>query len=415
MKGNEVIVRLINLFLKGLSLLSKLLLIIMLSKSFSQDGFAYYSLFVSIGLYIVSFIGLEYHAFSNRELIASNNVDMVFSNYIAYTMFAVLISVIIVYFVFFLNFLPIDLFVYLVFFVIFEYISLEISRYLNFTNRQLLSSVIITIKTSLWIFPVFLLVYFKYLKIDLIFILKIWTIFMFIGTISGSFFVFYRTKHNFKIKLISIKWILIGITKSKNIFLAAQVAMVFTVIDRYALKYFGSLEDVAIYSLYFSIAYSILSAAEATIFVFYIPKLIKEKKHIVNMLLEYKSTLKIVVLFLCVTIPISYIIIHPILKFINNESYIDNINFYYLLLLFVSVKIISFVPHYVIYALGFDDVNMRIVIKSLAYFIFIITICYFSSIPMINTIILGLILVNIYQLVSKCFFVNKIGKYSCTS
>ncbi len=405
MSDLSYLTRFFNLCLKFSGLISKLLLILLLSSKASGEEFGYYGLFNSLVVYLVGFIGLEYHASSNREVCHLGIRRDLFSNHFIFSLVTVSLSVIISFIVLFFELLPCKYLYFFIVILIFEYLSTELIRYLNMTERQIFSSVVFFIKTSAWILP-----YSIYLFLgggfDIATFYLIWLIFSIVSVCLGFLSIKKDFNSYFSIKEVSFCFILDKIKKSKFIFISSQLILVLTVLDRYLINFYSSVEIVGIYVFYFMLTNSLTSILESTVFVFFIPKIIllynKNETESFSKLIK-KLYIDVLIVGLLSSL-IMFMFIDEVLEIVNKESYISYIVVFYVLLGSSLVKLISLVPHYVLYSLKKDGISLNINILSLILFLLLALILLFSGIEPIMSVSISIFLINCLNFFIKLYY-----------
>lgn len=401
--------KVLNLSLKMAGLVSKLALVLIISRNASNADFGFYGLFSALNIYIVGLIGLEYHASSNREVCRSGGSTSLFTNHVVFAFLVSILSVFISLGVFVFELIPKNLIFYFSFILVFEYISLEIIRYLNMTDRQVQSSLVFSIKTTVWIFPFSLVVlYSSTISMENLYLL--WLAFSLLSTVLGLIILRPDIVRWFSSDFVSFQEIKNRIIDSKYIFISSQAVLALYVVDRYVVNFNAGVDIVAIYVFYSLITGALLSILDSTVFVFYLPTLIslfakKDNKRIFQTIKKMFVNVATICTLFCIA---ALILIDPLLKFINKSNYLEHKIIFYILLLATVVRLLSLVPHYSLYAIKKDNLMLKLNLLSLAMFLVTFYLLMLLGVSSILAVSLSMLLLNIFHLSIKSSYLLRI-------
>lgn len=402
--------KLVNLLLKSLSLLAKFAFILLAGREISEADFGNYGLFSALLVYILGFVGLEYHAYSNRALLLCNGKkkEEICSNQIAFIIFAIFLCIPISGILKILDFIPLSLGLWFFLILIMEYISTEMIRLMNILDRQIKATLVYSIKTSCWMIPM-VIAWLADVHVNVIDIYKYWFLLSLTSVLFGFFCLRDYFRIGFKIKLISFQFIWSGVLNSKLILISSQMSLLLFVADRYLLKYTAGIESVSAYFFYFMLASSLLSVLESSVFVFLIPELIRkvnegDSSNILKAIVNMRNVAMLAVTIFSLTI---VFIVDFIIEFVDKASFKDHKEVFYILIMFVVLRVYSLTFHYVLYAAKYDRELMLMNFFSLIIFVVFYYSCLFLGGKPIISIAASMTIVSAFHIIVKRFWVNK--------
>lgn len=401
--------RIINLLLKMLSLSSKFAFIVLAGKVISETDFGYYALFSSFIVYISGFIGLEYHSYNNRMMISSKSSEqkILFSNQLAFITIVIVFCAPISLLLYFFDALPWSLTVWFFLILVFEYTSLEIVRLLNILDEQIKSTIIYSIKTSCWMIPLTVVWFFKD-NAEIYSVYFLWLFFSILSTLVGVFFLRRKIIEDFKLSNVYFNKIISVVSKSKVIFISSQLALIVFVLDRYLLKLYSGVELVSVYFFYFMITNSLLAVLESSVFVFYVPSLIrsinKKDEKLIFSLIKDMRNMAFVVVFLCAAIMM--VSIDLVIKYVGKELFFNYKSIFYILLFSVVLRVLSLVYHYAIYSLKLDKELAYINLCSLILFVITFFSLNFFEVESIYSLSISMVIISLFHLLIKFIVVR---------
>lgn len=160
MNDTGVMVRLLNVVLRGLTLLSKFLLIIVLARYLHPSALGMYGLLVVTIAYSMYPLGLKFYTFRSRELVRADINDRAQKLENRVSMHAVLYVFVmpLLLLIFHFGFIPWRLASLFLILVLLEYLNQEAMRLL-ILQYQLVSSVALFLRQGLWVLVLALLMY----------------------------------------------------------------------------------------------------------------------------------------------------------------------------------------------------------------------------------------------------------------
>lgn len=363
----------INITVRGFTLLSKFIFIFILAIYLDAANIVYYGILMAVVTYLGLIIGLELHNFTSKKIISdpsSSNQTVV--NIILTSSIFFLISLPIIYIANnYIGFIIKEDFYLITSIIFLEVLALEISRILNITGHQILSSILIFIKSGLWC-----LIYMIGIRISIIIpsvdsVIQAW----FIGNFLATFFGFIciiksSNKNRFKIK-IDLRWIKAALKSVMPMIPVAITYQGFFTFDRILMKNNIDLNVGASYMVYASSATALLTIIDAGLIAFFMPRILKSsytesrqdfERHI-------KLLNKLTIIIMLIVLPIFSIFIYHLIIFLGKTNYIDNFNLYIILSVAVTLFILSTIPHIGLYALNAENEIMKIQIFCFIFYL----------------------------------------------
>lgn len=372
-------VRLANVSLRGLTLLSKFILLFFLAKFLRPADVGMYGLLAASIGYALYALGLEFYNFACREMIGTdrrNWLGMIRDQVVVYSLMYV--AVLPLSLVVFANgWLPWEYAVWVYVLLFFEHMAQELNRILVALSEQLLASLVLFLRSGAWCLIVVGVMWFWPESRTLIFCLASWLVGVVIACIIAIKKLVSYDKSSLA-KRIDWAWIRTGITVALPL-LGASLALrgIFT-FDRYLVEHASGLEVLGPYVLFIGIVTAILSFLDAGVVVFFYPKLVAAAKAVDRM--AFKSdmrslavnvmTVTLVLAFLCV------VTVKPVIGWLDNTAYEGQLPMLYWLLLAIVIYAASLIPHLGLYAFGRDS---PLYWSQIVAFLFFILGGYFGS------------------------------------
>lgn len=380
----------INVVLRGITLLSKFVLILFLAKYLEPDQVGLYGLLTATIGYAFYFLGFEFYTFSNRELIKKpadwayilkSQLIFTLAMYIVFSPFLILI--------FYYKLLPYSIAASFAVLLVLEHFSQEFNRIFVALSKPLLASFILFIRSASWIYVVISVMYFDEHQRTLDFLLMNWMAGAFLACLISIYVIYKMHLQGWKTS-VNWTWIKQGIMKAAPFFLAAAALRGMFTVDRYWMESLSDLKTVGAYVLFMSISNALVSFLDSGVFVFSYPQLIKyfDEKNAVAFKKQFKKLIgqvvSVVILFSITTI----ISVKYVLVFLNKQHYIDYSWMFPYLLLATGFFCLGMVPQYGLYA---QNKDRHIIISNiLSFIIFIITTGIISKFRPDLAIIIGL-------------------------
>ncbi|WP_200904671.1 lipopolysaccharide biosynthesis protein [Pseudomonas trivialis] len=350
-------VRVANITLRGMTLVSKFVLLFFLAKFLQAGDVGLYGLLSATIGYALYVVGFEFYNFSTREMIGEDPKHWLGMIRDQLTFYVILYCVFLpgALFIFYMGWLPWSHVFWFLVLALLEHIAQELNRILVAISEQLLASVVLFLRSGAWCLAVVAIMWADTSARNLDVLLGGWVIGCSLGCILAIRKICELDKASLGNKINWI-WIVKGIKVAIPL-LIASLAMrgVFT-FDRYWIESIASLEVLGAYVLFVGMASAVLSFLDAGVIVFFYPKLVSSAKQR-NLLLFNKDmkTLALNVVGVTVFLVLAcYGVSGYVLYWLNNNIYSENVHILYWLLLAVAIYSVSMIPHLGLYAFGFD-------------------------------------------------------------
>ncbi len=373
-RKGESLLNLINVALRGITLLSKFILILFLAKFLDPDQVGLYGLLTATIGYAFYFLGFEFYTYSNRELIKNSTSDLAFilKSQLIFTLIMYVIFLPFLTLIFYYKLLPLSLATMFFTLLVLEHFSQEFNRIFVALSKPLLASFILFIRSAIWIYVVISFMYFDVRFRTLDFLLINWMSGALIACLISVYVIYKMNLPGWKSPL-RLAWIKQGVIKAAPFFLAAAALRGLFTIDRYWMESLSDLKTVGAYVLFMSISNALISFLDSGVFVFSYPQLIKhyEEKNAEAFKKQFKKLVQQVLIVVCLFSLMTLVSLNPILTLLNKQHYIDHSWMFPYLLLATGFFCLGMVPQYGLYA---QNKDRHIIISNiLSFVIFIIT------------------------------------------
>jgi O-antigen/teichoic acid export membrane protein len=345
--------RVANLLLRAASMGIKLVTVVALARFLGVEDFATFGLFlatVTLSLYLV---GLDFYAFSQRELIAAPPQKRGWVTKQHLVVMLVSAMCILPFIGFAQAWLPLGsaLAPWLLVIVFLEHMGQETVRVLVACAAPLEAGVVIALRTAAWGPPVLLLMYRYESLATLETVFAAWTVGGVLALAYATYCIRLRGLGGWADPVQSA-WVRRGFLVALPL-LAATVALrlLFT-LDRYVLEWLGDLERLAAYTLFVTLAGGLIGLADATFNVFSYPVLVDahgrgDRRRFLG---EFRGFLRSVAAFALGGSAILYVCLPLLQTFLTAEAYRTHAGMFPWVLAGVSLYLLSTVVHYGLFA-----------------------------------------------------------------
>jgi O-antigen/teichoic acid export membrane protein len=351
----------INLGLRGLSMIAKFLLVIYIGKYLSVEELGEYGLFVITVTIAIYFLGFDFYTYTAREIIAqekSKRLKFIRDQFIFHMIVYVIILPLLLT-VFFLGIIRTEFILYFYIILVFEHLSQELYRLYTTLQKPIFANFLLFLRTGVWVYVVIALWQLNLEDtMNLQSVWYGWAIGSLISIIIGI--VYLKKDYDFKSVIEKIDWLWIkkGIKVSTPFFIGTLAYKVIEFSDRYMIDYYMTKTDVGIYTFFSGISNTINTIVFTLVIMIYYPLLVEQYQN--KQMNVFKKTLKV---FSFKTITVSIVsaivillFIGFILNFMGKIGFQENIEVLWVLIISNIILNISFISHYVLYAAQKDIV-----------------------------------------------------------
>jgi len=350
-----------NLGLRGISMLAKFLLIIYIGKYLSVDELGEYGLFVTTITIAIYFLGLDFYTYNTREILAKEKderLPLIRDQFIFHLLVYVLVLPLLLT-VFTMGLIQTQFIIYFYLILVFEHLSQELYRLYTTLQKPIFANFLLFMRTGLWVYAVISLWYFNFEgMMNLETVWYGWAVGSFVSVIIGI--VYLKRDYDFKSLTEKIDWYWIknGVKVSIPFFIGTLAYKVIEFSDRYMIDYYMTKADVGIYTFFSGIANTINIIVFTLVIMIYYPLLVEQYQN--KKMDMFKKTLKIfsmkTVIFSIFSSIGILLLIGFVLDFMGKLEFHNNIEVLWLLIIANIILNISFIPHYVLYAAQKDIV-----------------------------------------------------------
>jgi O-antigen/teichoic acid export membrane protein len=349
--------RLINLGLRGMTLVCRFLLIFFLAGFLEPKELGLYGLLSATISYSLYLLGFDFYTYTTRELVKHERHEwgalLKDQGALHLILYALVMPLLLV--VFGMGLLPWNLAGWFFVLLVLEHLNQELIRLLVAISQQLTASWMLFLRSGIWALVISVWMYFDSSMRTLESVLAAWAL----GGALALFLAMYRLK---KLNLsgwsthINWQWLLKGL-KIAVPFLVATLSIraVFT-IDRYWLEALQGLEVLGAYVLFMGIANALMSFLDAGVFSFSYPDLIAahHRRDAVNYRSALFRLLWQTLLLTAVFAFATWLVMKPLLIVIDKPFYLTQIPIFPWVMGAVAFYAAGMVPHYALYAQGLD-------------------------------------------------------------
>ena len=382
---NELISRLINVSLRGGTLVCKFLLIFFLAKFLSPEEVGLFGLIVATIGYSYFVVGFEFYTYSSRDLLG-----------VSREMWLPIIRDQWVFFIIsYILFLPLLVFAFGTYFsswkyagwffilLLFEHTAQELNRLLVVMSEQFLASLVLFLRSGAWAVLVIVLMGHVQEARNLDFVFLAWSMGAGAACALGIARLLKLDKSTWKRK-VDWHWILRGIKVAFPLLIASLAIRGLFTFDRYWVESFVGLDTLGAYVLFVGIAFSIVSFLDAGVIAFLYPKVVSAAKE--NNQQQYQKNMKelaITLVLATLAMAAFALFLSPfVLSWIGKGVYIDNFFLLQWLLLAVIIYAVSMVPHIGLYAKHYD----KTILYSQVFGLLVFFVGCFIGVPMFGAI-----------------------------
>ena len=380
------------MLLRGLSMGSRFILIIGLTKLLAPSELGEYGLLFATLMLSVSILGGEFHSYSMREVNARPSSERAFvvKNQMLAQSILLIALFPLVLLVFLFDFISSQYIFWFAGLLILELINQEVQYFLVSIHKQIVSSLILFFRFGPWVYIVLPLMYLNPEMNNIHTVLCAWTIGSGLAVIVGGIAV-WRSVPVWGRILVDRDWITRGLKTGAYFLLAALSFRGLFTLDRYALEILGSPEELGVYVFYVGVVVGIINLLEPAVFSFMYPRMIqayhqKQKKTYLKLFRELSISTVIMSFSLSALLWFSMpFLIHWIDKPIYAEHY-DS------LAVLIGVGVVyalGMIPHYWLYAVRKDRWIIGAQVSSI--FFYLIFVWFYQGGAPVMTVALGML------------------------
>lgn len=364
--------QLANIFLRGVTLASKFLLIFFLARFLDPATLGVYGLLSATIGYALYLLGFDFYTYTTRELLKCDRSQ--WGGFLkaqgAFTIVLYVFFLPLLGLVFLKGLLPLYVAGWFFALVVLEHLTQEFGRLLVAVSDQLFASLVLFLRSGIWAVVVTLIMLVDTQMRSLDVVLGAWTL----GSASALVLGGYRLK---RLRLsgwqqaVDWRWIARGIKIALSLLIATLAIRGLFTLDRYWVQHLWGLDVLGAYVLFMGICSALVSFLDAGVFAFIYPGLISAyQKGDASEFRQGVRKLFIQTLSLSASFAmIAWLTIGPLLSWLDKPVYAAQLPLFLWVLGATILYAIGMIPHFALYAQGHDRPIIQSHIASLLVFV----------------------------------------------
>ncbi|WP_164732247.1 polysaccharide biosynthesis C-terminal domain-containing protein [Flagellimonas oceanensis] len=343
---------LLNLGLRALAIGAKFLLSILIVKKLTVADLGVYGILQTTITLLIYILGFDFYTYNAREILKKDQKSLAscIINQLAFHGLVYLIVIPISFFLFMYGVIETKYMLLFYLLLVSEHLSQELYRLLIVLKRSVIASLILFIRSGVWIFLLALIWFLESQTSSIYQVLIYWLAGAWLSVFVGIRMIL--PLHSSK---IDFNWIKKGIIISLPFFVGTIFYKIMEFSGRYFLDYYGTKEDVGVFTFFSSLSNTIFVFVQATVIMVYSPYLIEHAQLNSEDFKKYFSKFKKKTLIN--TLLGSFLgaaFIYPFLIYLDNKTLSADIYVFFVLLLATISFCISYIPHYKLYVFNQD-------------------------------------------------------------
>lgn len=369
--------RLLNMGLRGMTLVGKFVLLFFLAKYLAPQDVGLYGLLVVTIAYATYPLGLEFYAYSSRELIKNKpeSRGRLFKNQLALHGWLYVISLPLLLLIFYFDLLSWRMAPWFFALVVLEHACQEMTRLLIALEKQFIASITLFVRQGLWACVVILLMALDpdYRQLDNV--LMAWLLGAAAAAVMCAFALVKASGGlGFLSEGVDWRWIRRGLKVAIPMFIGTISLNFVTSVDRYWFESLQGREMLGGYVFYMSISAAMMSFLEAGVFFFMYPSIVAA--HSAGNEALFRSNLRkmlVQTVVLAVAFAVGVLLLVDwVLLLLQRDVYSGMKDILYVFLLAMFFQALSYIPHYALYAQGRDRAIVAAHVLSVPVFIVVV-------------------------------------------
>jgi len=343
----------VNVVLRGVIQGSKFLLLLYIASRLSPAYLGVYGLFavtIGISLYLV---GMDFYAFNTRELLARPETDRtpLIRNQAVFHLAAYVVVLPLLLIVFVCGLIPWKYAGWFYLLLIIEHVSQEFSRLLITLSRPTRATVVLFLRSGIWVYAVLATTYFGAAELSLRLVWSYWSAG---GLLSIALAIFSLRNLNWKLTGevgIDWAWLKSGAVGSLPFFGSTLALLGIQYADRYFLQFFYGEEQVGVYTFFANTANIVQVFVFTGVVMILYPKIVEAfQKRRFDRYSALMQKLSFGVIGGSVTLSVLAAVgIKVALRLVNRDVYAAHSDVFWIMLASVTVLTSSYIPHYALY------------------------------------------------------------------
>lgn len=364
--------QLTNITIRGLTLVSKFLLIFFLARFLEPGELGVYGLLAATVSYSLYFLGFDFYTYSTRELLKRDRKEWggLLKAQGALTLVLYLVFLPLLTLVFIGGLLPVSVIGWFFALLILEHLTQELGRLLVAVSDQLYASLVLFFRSGIWAVLAAGVMCVVPQARDLDVVLGAWVLGGLVA-LSLGFSRVWRMRLSGWQQEIDWAWVLKGLKLAFALLIATLAIRALFTLDRYWFEHLAGLDALGAYVLFMGISMALISFLDAGVFAFIYPGLISA--HQQGNATGFRSGMRRLLLqtisFSCIFSVAGLLAVGPLLLWLDRPLYSAQQGLFVWILLATVLYAVGMVPHFGLYAQGHDRPIIHSHIVSLIVFV----------------------------------------------
>lgn len=266
----------VNLLLRAFSLLVRLIFFLFVASHLSDKEFGYFGIIFSFIGYATILMGFEFHTYSNREILSSDEekTKSIFIKSFSLYALSLPLGIVFIFVFYFLGYFETGNLILLMLILFSEYFSVQVSRLLIILEEQIASTTLLFMRSALWCIVYIGFAFYGVITVAIDSILLFWLLGSFFSLVIG-FIILSLKGYTYNKLDIDFSFLKTGVKTSAVMFLTATTYQGFFIFDRLILQKNLAEDIFASYILFSSLFMTVVTLADAGFVAFFMPRLIK--------------------------------------------------------------------------------------------------------------------------------------------
>lgn len=367
-----MMMRLLNLGLRGITLISKFILIFFIARFLEPQAVGLYGLVVVTIAYSLYLVGFDFYTYSTRDLLKHDR--QVWGKYLKSqgaffgVMYLLVLPASLLLFAF--DLLPWSIAIWFLLLLVMEHISQEMNRLLIVLSEQIAASLVLFLRSGAWCLVAIGWMWLVPEKRTLSTVFECWAAGNLLAIGLGAWRCTKLNAVGWK-QGIDWQWIRRGVKVAIPLLIGTLALRGVYTIDRYWFEALVSLEVLGAYVLFIGMCNALMSFLDAGVFMYSYPALIQKHNASdgVGFQQEMKRLWLLTSAFSLFFVVASVIAMPWILSWLDRPVYTEHQQLFWWLLASMMLYAIGMVPHYGLYATGKDKPIVKSHILGLVVFV----------------------------------------------
>ncbi|MCE0460219.1 MULTISPECIES: lipopolysaccharide biosynthesis protein [Pseudomonas] len=364
--------QLTNIAIRGLTLVSKFLLIFFLARFLEPGELGVYGLLAATVSYSLYFLGFDFYTYSTRELLKRDRKEWggLLKAQGALTLVLYVVFLPLLTLIFIGGLLPVSVIGWFFALLVLEHLTQELGRLLVAVSDQLYASLVLFFRSGIWAVLVAGMMWGVPKTRDLDVVLGAWVLGSLVA-LSLGFSRVWRMRLSGWQQEIDWAWVLKGLKLAFALLIATLAIRALFTLDRYWFGHLAGLDALGAYVLFMGISMALISFLDAGVFAFIYPGLISA--HQQGNAAGFRSGMRRLLLqtisFSCIFSVAGLLAVGPLLLWLDRPLYSAQQGLFVWILSATVLYAVGMVPHFGLYAQGHDRPIIHSHIVSLIVFV----------------------------------------------